>query len=1169
MEKKDYKNFCLEHPATSSTKKQLENLYNRSVERDSYNNEIIWTFTDRFLKRYATVLNSEERHYPKDSLMMLSDYLLPPLHKIAANPKTQLVKNNVLQKHHNVRTINNKTMQWLEGRSGKTLKEKIGNTGKVMAPISSYTADKKENRITTELFKKIEKMLEIKYSELSETSLIESTEFKEIYEKFHRMKKMMKDNGLYYLDRPKDFTPNNALIDHRDYSKVFRGLKLFNRYIENYGVSRNEVLENSVYIIFWGVCARLEELSSLKVINYDTKLKDIFAEEKNSSCDTSITFAEENTTGENIEKLINFSCTAPDFGGNSSFNFKIKCNLETKVNLVIKLKLKNNHENKSGITVNCIPLYRDFILNEEGIKEFIDSIFKAILEESRVPFEKKISYEEKIKGSLFLNFFSPVVLMNGFRYKKSLYYPKRNLFLDEDQHYDIGKISSVESVRNISGILRPAEGEKIYKGGFLKFIESLTEGIKQSEEDITVYSMAENITEDMSSVIFSTINKNFQNAVPVWRSILAVSNPKIAEDMKIGEELFILDLNNPEISLNIVKNNRDAPEHHPQLSIESDTFGLSLRDFAKEYLEKYLSQKKILINSSEKEYILNSYKFYEVICKEAQKATFIKDFSVIEVEYDPSISEELQKIYSSRLGSLLEKEEITKLGKKICIIGDHLSGSKSLGSRTAIIKEISLIKGYETVLERAGKEEVLWKEYLPDLSLETTKGKHFYNLKLIKDKSFETRLGKAVELDVDENLELHPNGRSEYLFPVNSQNFSEKKEYFLKIRSAKNFPLKSPVRVKIKIKYCYGQSEPYKFIFELEEGIINDFKAEIIGKEFILNIKKPGFPEFVKKEKTQIITLLDALNDSFKNQILGEKKFNSREFEYLIGELGGNKNKIRNYLRTSDTQEHDIRELKNHPFITGSLEFFQDESSTPKTNLSEKDIKDFKVKWKIFIASFGAYGLSFLPKDSIRELDKKRLLNFAFSSGEIGKVLSLFEGKYIYSQLYPAIAYSAWIEKDFVENFYDENPELLKECLAVAIKEFFSLNKEILKKIKDIEKNNGDRYYIETNKFKDILKFLLAIFRLGLDDEKMKQLGLRKHKVKQLIFLIKDTDRKIRIESENEVVVKNFDQDRSPDLKIEKPEDLSAMSDLAYAAYLYLIGDNKADLISIRENDEE
>lgn len=1168
MKKTDYTNFCQEHPSTSSTKKQLENLYNRSVERDPYSNEIMWTFTDRFLKRYSAVLNSDEKHYPKDSLMMISDYLLPPLEKIAAAPKTQLVKNNVLQKHYNVRTINNKTMQWLEGRPGKTLKEKIGNTGKVMAPMSSYTADKKENRITAELFRKMEKMLEIKYSELSETGLTENLEFKEIYEKFHRMKKTMKDNGLYYLDRPKDFIPNNTLIDHRDYSKVFRGLKHFNKYIENYGVSENNVLENSAYVIFWGVCARLEELSCLKAINYDTELEEIFDERKDSTGDIGITFAQENDSGGGIEKLIKLSYADPDSKGKSSFNFQIKWNLKVKVNLDVKLQLKNNPEDKKGITVHCIPLYRDFTLNEEGIKELIDSIFRGIQEESGISSEKKRILKEKKVGNLFLNFFSPVVLMNGSKYKKSLYYPKRALFLDEEEHYDIGKISSGESVINISGMLKPGEGKKDHKGGFLKFIESLTEESDQNEEDITVYSMAENITEDMSSIVSSSVNKNFQNAVPVWRSILTVSNPDIARDISQGEEFFILDLNNPEISINIVKNNRDAPEHHPHLFIESDTSGLSLRDFAEEYLEKYLSRKGISVSSSEKEYILNSSGLYEVICGEAEKKSFIKDFNVVEIGYDRFIGKELQKKYREKLFDFLKKEELEKHGKKICIIGNHLSGSRNLGSRTAVLKEDSLVKGYETVLEKAGKGEVLWKEYLPDLSLETAKGNHFYNLDLIKDKSFETRLGKAVELDVDENLELQPNGSSEYNFPVFSEHFSEKKEYFLRIRSVKNFPLKSPVRVRLKIKYCYGQSEPYRFIFEPEEGITNDFKAEIIGKEFVLNIKKPGFPELIKKDMREIIILLDALNDSFKNQILGGKKFSSREFEYLTDELDSNKNKIRNYLRTSDYQEYDAIELMKHPFIKGGMEFFLDESSVIRNNLTEENIKKFKDSWKTFINSFGAYGFYLLPENRIGELDRKRLLNFAFSSKKSVEVLNLFKGNYRYSQIYRAAAYAAWIEKDFIENFYGKYPEILKECLTAAVKDFFNLNKEILKKIKDIEKAGENKYYIETNKFKDILKFLLAVFRLGLDDEKLKQLGLRKHKVKQLIFLIKDTDRKIRIESGNQVAVEFFDQDRSPDLQIEKLEELSEMSDLAYAAYLYLIGDNKADLISIKDNDD-
>ena len=208
----------------------------------------------------------------------------------------------------------------------------------------------------------------------------------------------------------------------------------------------------------------------------------------------------------------------------------------------------------------------------------------------------------------------------------------------------------------------------------------------------------------------------------------------------------------------------------------------------------------------------------------------------------------------------------------------------------------------------------------------------------------------------------------------------------------------------------------------------------------------------------------------------------------------------------------------------------------------------------------------------VRKLDKKRLLNFAFSSGNIESVLSLYlnsQGNYNYYHLYGDIAYASWIEKDFIMEFYEKYPNIIKECLKIVRKELFNLNQEFFDRIKKIEISQRKIYYRETNKFKDSLKLLLAIFRLNLNDDKLTQLGLRKHTVKQLISLIKEIDRKIRVENNNKQLIEEFDKDKTSNLQFEKPIELSNMSNLAYATYLYLIGDNKADLISISESDDE
>ncbi len=235
--KKSEKNSSRERAFALSFEKIEEEL-NSWIQRDKYSNEIIKEIIDNLRKC---------ENSPGDNFLQIVDYTLKALEKIVDSPKKSLVKISEFQEMNKVTTTDFKTMTWLGSKPGKNLAEKIGVKGKVLAPKSIYTIDKKENRIVTYYVKKVLEILELRF--LNQDNGDKSKKLQEIYRKFYRIKRKMILNEMFSLKRPLDFIPNNTLIDHRDYSVVNRGLNILKKYMKENEYTEKELLEKSLLVI--------------------------------------------------------------------------------------------------------------------------------------------------------------------------------------------------------------------------------------------------------------------------------------------------------------------------------------------------------------------------------------------------------------------------------------------------------------------------------------------------------------------------------------------------------------------------------------------------------------------------------------------------------------------------------------------------------------------------------------------------------------------------------------------------------------------------------------------------------------------------------------------------------------------------------------------------------
>ena len=254
---------------------KLETIFNNLIQRDTYSNKILKEPLSEFYRRE---IESEGKY--RDNFLQIVEYTLSSLETIVKNPKRELLKISELQPINEIRSTDYKTMIWLGNKPGKTLAEKIGVKGKILAPKNKYSVDKKENRVVVYYFKEAYKILEERYRRYIENSVDIPENLQRIYERFYRIKREMINNELFFLDRPIDFSPNNALIDHRDYSVVNRGLKHLKIYLEKLDYSENILLELAKKIVFLKLSYFIARLENIDIFDEILDIEELLKTKK-------------------------------------------------------------------------------------------------------------------------------------------------------------------------------------------------------------------------------------------------------------------------------------------------------------------------------------------------------------------------------------------------------------------------------------------------------------------------------------------------------------------------------------------------------------------------------------------------------------------------------------------------------------------------------------------------------------------------------------------------------------------------------------------------------------------------------------------------------------------------------------------------------------------------
>ena len=941
----------------------------------------------------------------------------------------------------------------------------------------------------------------------------------------------MINNELFSLDRPIDFSPNNTLIDHRDYSVVNRGLKYLKKYLEKLNYNEDVLLELAKKIVFLKISYFIARLKKIDIFDDILNMEELFKAKKKIIKFYSHEFQYL------IKVILNKSKSKIRLEFQKIFLGRDSKEVEKRDKETLDIDIINNTE-------TSVPCYKlkvkdiEYNFNDEDLKKIL---FENIKINNLIKNKKEsMNSETVINKDIYMNFNSQSLfidneLLEVVSYNKKLnnFMNVKDYFLSQDKQQDYYHINEIIS-----------SGENIEI--FPKYLENIKEERNIDNKNICIYSSLEALDSDNQKILNSIFESNFNKSYPIWRSILATYSIKNNDEkwLEKRDKFFVLDLNTEIPTINTIEREKKINKHHPVMILEEEEYEvlneLSLKSYLKKYLEEYLKTYNIEMDETEKINLISSGRVYRAIFK--HKKYLISDMNFY-LERDQTILKNIGNTFYSNLQKFIS-DFLKDKKRKLLIISDYIGEKYSINKiDIKVLKEEDLALGKDEIITKIKNNENLWNEYLPNITLETVKNGHFYNLDLVKEnEDVEVIFGKNQEININEDLVL-PKDMDVIKFPLYSQDSNNKKLYFLEIRS-ELFPLKKNMTVNLDVIYSYGSKEPYKINLKVNGIDSSKFSTKWTENIEQLKITSLDYPE--KNNKTNGI--LDI------KRILERINLKSSE---LKEQLKKNKNKFRSCIIEEIERGNleGIKEVLDKNFkILALLEIL---------NKQEKG-EDLLDEIAIFLASFGVLIYDRIKVDILKFDYRKRRTLFLYNLNKQLKLEDVLKYDKKDSEIIETVAEISWLDKAFINKLAEKEPEILERALKFFKHSLKSLNKNFEEEYKIWSGKN--RLWMIPNRFINYLKFILAILTVK-DKEKILKV-LDKRDILKILYDIKAIDRKIQIdypelkEEFNRRVKFDFGKEL---IKQKKEVGLEAMSDLAYIVYCYLSGNNGSEAIKIKE----
>ena len=178
--------------------------------------------------RELPVAGVHPRPLPTDLLSVAASELARPLTRILVNPTSKVTRAHVMQPVHALREVDARSMAWLSQRPGRTIREKLGGRPHALGVVRPMSVATRENRVVRRVLATLWSQLEPRLASIQSFGPVPAR--KAQLEDLERLcTTRLRASDLADVPPADRVSANNVLLDHADYSRVWRLWQLMHR----------------------------------------------------------------------------------------------------------------------------------------------------------------------------------------------------------------------------------------------------------------------------------------------------------------------------------------------------------------------------------------------------------------------------------------------------------------------------------------------------------------------------------------------------------------------------------------------------------------------------------------------------------------------------------------------------------------------------------------------------------------------------------------------------------------------------------------------------------------------------------------------------------------------------------------------------------------------------
>ena len=679
--------------------------------------------------------------------------------------------------------------------------------------------------------------------------------------------------------------------------------------------------------------------------------------------------------------------------------------------------------------------------------------------------------------------------------------------------------------------------------------------------------------------------------VQVPRSVVAVYSYIDLNKVRTEKEYTIYDFDAEKLTKIIIGIEYDEENDAYNIvrygrRIFSDGSMQGFPSIAKMYIDEYIKKNGISVSDSIIRNLINTRDIYSIIC-DRQNILIKNKGQYITIKYDASIFKSIVE----HISSCIKNDG----GNNPIVIFAPRTDNKTFVS----VDDFAV--GCQRVLKRIENKQVIYKEYLPELSLEVIRNGTFDVLELISKENppqviTEASMDEEVNIPIENGRFVFMAGRDKLYCPLTREEFGESKkgDKLAMFYDSKIFPLKTPVEVELSLKYRYGDPDSYRLIATPLNNEFDEITSQWCDDEdrIMGNAVIPEYSQPIIKSRATETDFNDAVGQTYKairnshNYTLqggynGTPPFDDHNNWLALKGLG----KIRlslpllfspEKINTASEEVLDNFELLLEDLldvyddcINGELDsgnpyypcdFTKEYYSKVRTSILDKlalfggfcssdcDYSSVNLERmvEVMLNSYSLYNLLPLTTHITRDKDYygiwdkvDQLINYTVKNNK--NLSSIVRG----------LSAIAWRNSQWIYEFGQLNDKVLDEVITTIFDEFYSLFRDL--------KNNGRFKKDNPRAMRDILEALLAIVRLKpCNSTVMKKLDCNRKMIKHFVNDLKELD----------VIAKNVNL-KYPfvsRIDVEVPDNLRNVSSIVYPLIETLSDGNAVKLTGFTED---